>query len=199
MDIKKISKKQLAEIVACYEKVFPGWELVAGERLLRRSGPVLQQIGFEALRSGAYRPSAAIRVLIAPGILLLPQFLDIRHREISPREHERKWEQVVAAIEQQILPSVRAPLRIEDIIELTTKNLAGSTNDMCGLAALHAYVGNDNEALVWCQRVVSKLQLSDHELKEWELAHLEYVKKLSNAINSGKTEAYWQEQSMGST
>lgn len=194
MNIKPLTKSQLSEVVACYGKAFPGWDVVAGERLVRSSGPLLQQIGFEALRSGAYRPSVAVRVLIAPGVVLLPQFLDVRHREIFAREHASKWERVVAAIEQQVRPSVRAPLDVRDVIDLGTKSTAGSANDMCGLAALNAYIGNSDEALGWCKRLDDKMQVANRQLEEWEAAYLRYTKDLAVAIHAGNVDAYLQRQ-----
>ncbi|ROH85915.1 hypothetical protein ED236_09305 [Pseudomethylobacillus aquaticus] len=194
MSIKPLTKNQFSEVVACYGKAFAGWDVVAGERLIRSSGPLLQQIGFEALRSGAYRPSVAVRVLIAPGVVLLPQFLDIRHREIFAREHASKWERVVEAIEQQIYPSVRAPLDVREVIELSTKLTSGSANDMCGLAALNAYIGNREEALAWCRQLDDKMRASNRQLEKWEAAYLRYTKDLAAAINAGEVDAYLQRQ-----
>ena len=190
VSIKPLTKSELSEIVAFYGKAFPDWQIMEGERLTRSNGPLLQQIGFEALRSGAYRPSTAVRVLIAPNVVLLPQYLDLRHREVFPKEHLSKWERVVQAIEQQFKPSVRAPLDIQEVINLCTQSTNGSANDMCGLAALNAYIGNSTAALEWCGKLDEKFLAIGRSLEEWELRYLNYSKELTASIRAGKEEIF---------
>jgi hypothetical protein len=55
-----------------------------------------------------------VRPLPLPTIARLPQFPDIKHRGTLLRQHADKWRRVVAAMEQQFRPSIRAPLDLLD-------------------------------------------------------------------------------------
>lgn len=198
VSIKSLTKKQLSEIVSCYARAFTDWNTVSADRLIRFNGPLLQQIGFEVLRSGAYRPSSAIRVLIAPNVVLLPQFLDISHREIFLREHPTKWERVVLAMEEQIRPSVRKPLEVKEVIELCTSLAAGSANDICGLSALNAYVGNYDGALEYCRLLDEKMFSIGRPLEEWEELYWQYTKGLATAILEGGVDSFLQAHTVNS-
>ncbi|MCY2987167.1 MAG: hypothetical protein NTY19_04765 [Planctomycetota bacterium] len=188
--MKRLTKKQLADIVDVYHTKFSQWTVIGGERLVRLNGPVLQQIGFEILRSGAYRPSSGVRFLVAPGAAMLHQFLDIRHREILLREHGAAWERVIDAMEQQFVPSVRNPLRVEEVRDLCEHAAGQNTNACYGLAALNAYLGDTSRALVWCDRLNASVAASDPEPAAWQLEHLEFGRKLRDAIQEGKERSF---------
>ena len=111
----EITKKQLAEIVNCYATAFPDWKIVGGGRLVRICFPVLQQIGFEALSSGSYRPSMVMRALPFQGIKMLSQQLGVKHRQLNLREHPLYWQKVVTAMEREFVPSVRQPLELPKV------------------------------------------------------------------------------------
>lgn len=180
-----ITKRQLAEIVACYAMMFPDWKLVEGDRLERSSGPIVQQIGFEALRSGAYRPAGVIWVSSLPTVAMLHQFLDVKHRQILLREHASKWGAVVAAMEQQFRPPVRKPLDLYEIRSLCEHAARGSTNDLCMLAILHAYLGENEKALSCCERMQALPPPSLAPRLDWEQRHKEFGQRLRAAIEAG--------------
>ena len=61
------SASELREVVEdCRRRAFAAWRLLGGCFLVREAGPVLQEIGFERLSCGEYRPISAVRVLVVP-------------------------------------------------------------------------------------------------------------------------------------
>ena len=73
---KRLSSSELREVVASFGAQFPGWNKLTG-RLVRTQGPIVQNIGFETLRSGGYRPVAGLRCVAIPEVAMLAQFLDM--------------------------------------------------------------------------------------------------------------------------
>jgi len=183
--IYPLTKKQLKEVVECYAAVFPDWKIIDGDRLVRSCGPILQQIGFEALRSGAYRPAAGIRALPLPTVRMLPQFLDIKHVQILLREHATKWQGVVAAMEQQFRPSIRKPLDLREVKGLCEQEARESTNDLCMLAILNAYLGEKEQALSCCERMQTVPPPTLAPRLDWEQRHREFGRQLRQAIEAG--------------
>lgn len=183
--IQPLTKKQLAEIVECYATVFPDWRLIDGNRLERSFGPVVQQIGFEALRSGAYRPAMVMRALPLPTVRMLHQFLDIKHVQILPRQHPVMWKSVVAAMEEQFRPSIRKPLDLREIKGLCEQEAKESTNDLCMLAILNAYLGEKEKALACCERMQTLPPPTLAPRLDWEERHKEFGRQLRQAIEAG--------------
>lgn len=180
-----LTKKQLAEVVECYAAVFPGWEVLGGNRLVRTEGPILQQIGFEALRSGEYRPMAGVRASSLPNVRMLPQILDVKHRQALLREHPTKWRDIVAAMEQQFRPPVRKPLDLQEVKALCEQQARDSSNDLCMLAILYAYLGEKDKALVCCERIRSLPSPGLGPRLDWEEQHKEFGRQLRQAIEAG--------------
>lgn len=58
--------EELAPIVSDYRREFPTWESLGQEMLVRFEGAVAQTIWFDRLRTGAYRPTCTVRILVAP-------------------------------------------------------------------------------------------------------------------------------------
>ncbi len=191
--IKKLTRKELTEIVRCYANVFPEWKIVGGNRLVRTNAIILQQIGFESLRYGAYRPVALIQVLPLPFLSMLHQELDIKHREIERREHPLMWQKVVAAMEQQFQPSIRKPLdlrEVRDLCEQANKVIAESRGreciyNLCMLSILNAYLGEREQALSYCQQMKDVPPPDSRTLFDWEISCLEFGNKLHKAIENG--------------
>ncbi|MCD4825804.1 MAG: hypothetical protein K8S55_14520 [Phycisphaerae bacterium] len=183
--LQPITKKQLREIVQCYAAVLPEWEIVGGDSMVRSEGPVTQQIGFESLRSGAYRPAMGIRALPLPTVAMLHQFLDIKHRETFLREHPSRWENVATAMEQQFRPSIRKPLDLREVKILCEQEAGESTNDLCMLAILSAYLGDSEEALSYCDRMQALSPPALAPQLEWEQRHKEFGRQLREAIQAG--------------
>ena len=183
--IQPLTKKQLSEIVECYATVFPDWQLLDGNRLERTFGPVVQHIGFEALRGGAYRPMGAIWALPLPTVAMLHQFLDIKYVQILPRQHVRVWRDVVGAMEKQFCPSIRKPLELLEIKGLCEQQARTTTNDLCMLAILNAYIGEREKAFICCENMQSITTPMLAHLPEWEERHRNFCRELQKAIETG--------------
>lgn len=182
-----LTKQQLREIMEIYHARFPEWSLLPeSNRFVRVSGPVLQQIGFEALRSGVYRPSSCIRVLIAPDVVVLASFLDIRHREISLREHPRKIDAVVVAMEQQFQPAIREPLDHKEVKRLCASNDTRNLYDLAALVALHAYDGDIYKAKEYTNEAINSTSSFDRRLHDWELDLVRFMETLRDLLDSGE-------------
>jgi hypothetical protein len=180
-----LTKKQLAEIVQSYAAVFSDWTVVGGDRLVRVHGPILQQIGFETLRSGAYRPAGGLRALPLTTVRMLHQFLDVKHRQTLLREHPAKWKGVVTAMEQQFCPSIREPLDLVVIEGLCKQAARESSNDLCMLALLHAYLGKKEDAISCCERIKHAGLPTLAPLQDWEQRHRDFGSQLRTAIEEG--------------
>lgn len=180
-----LTKKQLTEVVGCYAAALTDWQIIGGDRLVRTHGPILQQIGFEALRSGAYRPAAGIRARPLPTVRMLHQFLDVKHRQTLLREHPTKWRGIVAAMEQQFCPSIRRPLDLREVLLLCRTKAKDSTNDLCMLAILHAYLGDREQALSCCDRMQILPPPTLAPRLDWEKRHKEFGLALRQAIETG--------------
>src|SRR6267142_2839700 len=97
-----LTKKQLVEYFQPYREAFPDWAVEHDVTLTRTHGPLKQAIHFQAVRSGAYRPSHAIDISmrVPDGCSILHKHLDVKHREVLPREHATKWPLVLKAMEE---------------------------------------------------------------------------------------------------
>lgn len=188
--IKPLTKAQLAQYFTVYREAFSEWTVEHDVTLTRTHGPVKQIVAIESLRDGSYRPSCCIRVAGPPGgSQLLFRFLDIKHRQILPRQHASMWPRVIEAMEQQFLPPVRKPLDLsyllclaeEDVVRDRIENI----NYFNGLAMLHAYVENPEASLKWCKRVENQLAAREREPADWEREQALFTRDLSEAIQMG--------------
>ena len=206
MDKKKLrrylpmTRKEQREVLQCYATAFPDWKVIADGRLVRYHGPIMQQIGFEALRGWSYRPAAVIRALPLPTVRMLDQLLDIkRGGSIGMRDHPRQWKDVVVAMEQQFRPSVRKPLDLREVTELCKHEVLERTNDLCMLAILNAYLGENEQALSYCERIqAAPLPTLPPPLKAspaWERQRREFGLRLKEAIEQGKAREFleWEQ------
>ena len=196
--IKPLTKAQLAGFFRDYRDAFPGWSVEADVVLSRALGPVKQVIAFEALRSGAYRPSHSIEVTGPPDTgQLLFQHLDVRHREVLPREHATKWPFVVKAMEEQFLPAVREPLDLARVLRLGEEQVArdGSENPVSfsSLAALSAHLGDSDRSLRWCDRSSSRLASLGRDPADWESRLDSFNQQLRKSIQTGRVREFLRE------
>jgi hypothetical protein len=182
---RPLNKRQLAEIVDYYATAFAGWDLINGEVFARAQGPIVQHLGFEPLRYAAYRPWSAIGTLPLPTVRMLHQMLDVKHRQIEMRAHPTRWTSVVEAIEQQFYPSVRKPLNLEEVKGRCEQSARESTNDLCMLAILSAYLGNKEQALSYCDRIQTSPLPTLAPRLDWEQRHKEFGRQLRQAIEAG--------------
>src|SRR5262245_55979329 len=179
MQIKKLTRQQLKEFFTAYRSAFPDWSVEDEVVLARREGPLTQRIAFEALRDGAYRPSCSVEVGDAR---ILFRFLDIRHREVLPRQHTRLWPEVVRAREEQFQPHVRKPLDVREVLRLgeeeAERDRITNVKHNYALALLSAHVGEAQRALFWCVRIEDALESRRGQLAEWEQEVADQVRKL---------------------
>lgn len=191
MPMKPLAKTELKEYFQVYRDAFPEWEADVPYSLSRTCGPITQTIGFQNLSYGAYRPSCGVRVIGPPdeGSELLPQLLDVKHREVSRREHSEKWPKVLQAIEEQFVPDVRKPLDIAEVLELAEEEAEKGANGryLSGVAALCTYVGQDDRAIEWCNRAEASINEFGHAMPcpDWMLKQVDFACSLREAIRSG--------------
>lgn len=180
-----MTAKRLHQFVKSYETAFADWELVNDEYFIRFEGPVAQVVGFEGLRSGAYRPVSGIRVLVAPHAAMHHQFLDIRNREIFATEHEEKKQRVIEAMEEQFSPSIRRSLDPSEVLQLCESAATERTSDAYALSALNAACGNRARAIYWLDVLSRLTEKSGDELFEWERENMEFGNELRRHLKEG--------------
>ena len=189
-----MTKKQLQSVVIDYASHFPGWVLFPdGTALTRCSGPIQQMIWFQKMSSAAYRPTHSIGslVLSCAHIRMLPQMLDVKHREVEVRWHGRKWRDTLTAMEEQFKPDIRKPLDIAEILVLCEAEARqDATNDLTMLAILYAWLGRDAQALDCCQRMQHCPLPKLAPIPEWEDAMRAFGIDLANAIRAGRAKQF---------
>ncbi len=184
-----MTKSELRRYVEAYEPLFDGWSKRDGEGFFRFSGPFVQQVWFENLRSGAYRPVMTVSILVASGGARLHQFLDIQNREVLPRDHERKQDNVRHAMLAEFRPQISKPLDESETMQLFIDQATDRIIDASSLASLYAYVGNLSKAKELIARV-RQLATSKSELLDWERDRVQDVESLADAIEKGSEVAY---------
>ncbi len=189
---------ELREFFANYRSAFPDWQVKHDVTLARANGPVKQSICFQALKSGAYRPSCSIEILCAPpSTRILGNWLDIKHQQIDRREHAEKWPRVVTAMEKQFQPAIRSQLNVIDVLRLGEEEIKvkqiDNINNSSGLAALNAYVDNTARASFWCDRIEEQLKTRGREPADWEILHAHFALQLRHAIQNGMHRTYLSE------
>ena len=195
VSVKPLTKAELIDYFQVYRNAFPDWAVEHQVVLVRSHALIRQSIAFEALRSGAYRPSCSIHVAGPPdGSQLLFSFLDIKHRDVRRREHDTKWPLMITAMEEQFLPPIRKSLDIEHVLWLSEKEVVQDSvdhiNHSTGLAVLNAYVGNAQRALYWCDRVEKRATALGSQLAAWEIRKRLFTSELRRAIEAGKDREY---------
>lgn len=186
-----MTAKRLHQFVKAYVPAFPDWKLVNDEFFIRFEGPIAQVIGFEALRSGAYRPMHAIRILVAPDAGMLDQFLDIKNREIFATEHdEAKVSQIVKAMEEQFVPAIRSALVPDEVLHLCESSATERVNDAYALSALNASCGNRERAIEWLDVLLRLTEQRKQELFDWEREYMEFGNELRRQIEGHSEKAF---------
>lgn len=183
-----MTRKQLRDVTALYATQFSEWSLEGNGTVFGRcDGPVRQIIWFEKLRSGSYRPSHGITAipLAKANIFMLPQ-LPFRPSTVEYRWHDRKWPEMLAAMERDFRPNIREPLDVSEVLALCeAESRPDSMNDLAMLAILHAWLGRDGEALQCCQRML-RLELSSvAAIREREDTLVTFGSRLEDAVTSG--------------
>ena len=150
----------------------------------RTCGPVKQQVWFEGLRSGEYRPASCVDILVAPDVVMLHRFLDIRHRQILLREHEAMRPSVIEAMTTQFRPHINHPLDPAEVLRLCEAESTDRISDICGVAALAASLGKSDLAFEWCKKADASLASLGRDPTDWELSYYDFIKQLDAALRS---------------
>jgi hypothetical protein len=192
-----MSKGQLKAVVSEYAAQFPEWTIfVEGTAFLRCSGPVQQMIWFQKMSSASYRPTSVISTTVHPVPSMLAQVLDVKHREVEHRWHDRKFADTLAAMEQQFRPDIRKPLDIAEILALCEAEAAAmpdTTNNMAMLAILNAWLGRDAEALEFCERMQHCPLPKLAPMPEWEEAMRVFGRNLAGSVGAGRAKTFLEE------
>ncbi|MDX1961726.1 MAG: hypothetical protein SFX18_01150 [Pirellulales bacterium] len=191
MSMKPLTKNELREYFQVYRDAFPEWEADVPYSLSRTCGPITQVIGFQNLSYGAYRLMCGVEVSGPPdgGSFVLPQMLDVKHRNIERRQHLTKWPKVLRAIEEQIVPDVRMPLEIVEVFQLAEEEAERGANGryLNGVAALSVYVGQYDRAIEWCNQAEASFSEFEKAIPcpEWMLIQRDFTNRLREAIKNG--------------
>ncbi|OCC22947.1 hypothetical protein MB02_14370 [Croceicoccus estronivorus] len=191
-----MTKGQLKAVVSEYAAHFPEWAIfVDGTAFVRRSGPIQQMIWFQKMSSAAYRPTHGISSLVLPEahIRMLSQVLDVKHREIEHRWHDRKFADTLAAMEEQFRPDIRKPLDLAEVLascEAEAAAMLDTTNNMAMLAILYAWLGRDTDALDCCERMQHCPPPTLAPMPEWEEATRVFGRDLAKAVQVGSAREF---------
>lgn len=179
-----ITKAQLKVVVSDYLEAFPDWEIIPdGTAFVRTLGPVRQMIWFQKMGSAAYRPTHVVNSTVLPTLRMLHQLLDVKHREVEVRWHERKLPATLAAMEQQFKPGIRKPLDIAEVLALCERDARlDATNDLVMLAILYAWLDRKLEALDCCERVPHCPLPTLAAMPDWERTMRAFAGELADAI-----------------
>jgi hypothetical protein len=187
-----ITKVQLKAVVSDYSAMFPDWKIIQdGTAFVRSLGPVRQMIWFQKMGSAAYRPTHVINTTVLPMPRMLHQLLDVKHREVEIRWHERKLPETVAAMEQQFRPNIRKQLDIAEVLALCEAEARpDATNDLAMLAILYAWLDRKAEALDCCERMEHCPVPTIAPMPEWEEAMRAFGGELADAIRKNNAKPF---------
>jgi hypothetical protein len=186
----RLTAKQLRNFVDDYSAIFTEWRSIGGYAFVRSDGPFRQSVGFESLLSGAYRPMNAISTTVGPEAVLHHQFLDVKHREVQPREHSRMRDRVARAMDEQFEPSIRSPLEPIKVLALCEHRAVGKIRDASGLAVANAYLGNVQRSFYWLERIRSVFESIEGEPAAWQRELVDFGKQLRDALVEGTAENF---------
>lgn len=184
-----MTDSQLKAVVKDYATAFPSWTLHFDKTaIFRRSGPVEQMIWFQKMSSAAYRPTHVINTTILKIPRMLNQ-LPFRPSAVELRAHDRKFGEMLAAMERQFQPDIRKPLDPAEVLllcETEAKSMPDSTNNLAMLAILYAWLGRKAEALECCERMQHCLLPALAPMPEWEDAMRKFGRELAAVTIEGK-------------
>jgi hypothetical protein len=188
-----MTKAQLKAVVADFAAMFPDWNLVHdGTAFVRTLGPVRQMIWFQKMSSASYRPTHVINTSVLSMPRMLTQ-LPFRPSTVDYRSHDRKWPEMLAAMEQQFRPDIRKPLDIAEVLalcEAEARSMPDTTNNMTMLAILYAWLGRDVEALDCCERTQHCPLPKLAPMPEWEETMRAFGRNLAKAVQTGSAREF---------
>lgn len=182
----RMKHRQLVGVVKQFAEHFPGWKIIHGNQaIVRELFPIRQQISFEALRSGAYRPSHVMASLPVPLCSMLFQFLSIPGRELQYKWHNNHWKEMLDRMDQQFVPSVRRPLDILEVTALCEWEARPTVNDGMMLATLYAWLGRSSQAIDKCREMQSYPPPALAPRIDWDQRMQAFARDLVTAIERG--------------
>lgn len=182
---KKLTKKEVSLYLKQYQEKLPGWDMIRMDVLARFDMFVAQNLWFERISGGEYRPMSYLSVLVAEVgdtcVGVLHQDLNVRVREASRREHPLKFERMVEAMCSEFVPSFREPLTTEGaytaIIGTDSKY---HVNEAFALVSLAGAMGLAADLKKWTEvfhDVQNRLAFPNDEL---EVQQREFVEKVNS-------------------
>jgi hypothetical protein len=94
-----------------------------------------------------------VHILAAPGpeggTIVLPQFLNVKIREITLKSHARALGAVLGALKSEILPSLSQQLDEHAVVELLKQKSASRPANAFALACLLAVLGASDDSVHW--------------------------------------------------
>lgn len=181
-----MTRRQLVDVVAQYAEHLPGWAVIhRGQVIAREAFPIRQEIGFEALNSGAYRPSHAIVAMPAPPSAMLFGFLSVPRREVQYKWHDKHRLEVLAKMEAEFIPNIRQPLDILEVTSLCQATARPVVSDDLMLAILFAWEKRYGEAIDKCRQMQSRAPPSLAPRLDWEASMKNIGLDLVVAIEAG--------------
>jgi hypothetical protein len=88
-------------------------------------------------------------------------------------------------MEQQFRPSIRAPLDLVEIRSVCEEEARETTNDLCMLAILSAYLGDRQKALWYCGRITTAEPPTLAPRLDWERRNIVFGRELHAALEAG--------------
>lgn len=191
---RRMTLSELEPFVAQYHAQFPGWKRTFKEAFGRENGPIAQEIFFERLSYGTYRPASIIRFFVAPSGSAFHQFLAPPARESRPGEHDNRFPKIVEAMHKEIVPPVDGPLIPEDILRRYENQKQHRSPDAYHLAALNAYLGNEDRALHWCKEFVRLVEeRGEYAWQHGDSERHAFLKQLEQWINTDEAKPRLEE------
>jgi hypothetical protein len=192
---EKMTLRELEPFVAEYHAQFPDWKRTFKEAFGRENGPIAQEIFFERLSYGTYRPASIIRFFVAPSGSAFHQFLTPPARESRPGEHDYKFLKIVEAMHKEIVPSVDGPLIPEDILRrFEQREQYNKDVKAHDLAALNAYLGHEDRALYWCEQFPKLVEArGQYAWQDYDYERLTFLKQLEQWIKTGEVKSRLEE------
>ena len=140
-----------------------------------------------AQADGTYRPVCYLRVLAAPdlpGVMELPQHLNVKVRQLSLREHETDRDRVFEAMKREFVPDVRRPLDPGSVLEYYEREAIPNSAEAYSLSALSAFLGDSDRSQKWSRRF-TELVVSLGYWEEWDKERQAFLEKVELWIREG--------------
>ena len=192
--------KQLRPIIERFRNALGDeWHVVEREVLARRDGPVLQQIEFGRKSSGVAITSSGAHLLVRNTGLgsefLLRDIGDSGDR-MTPHNHEYAYPRFLKQLYERAEPPISEPLdweqclaSWEEWVRAKMKEKGGIVtwrgHDCVGLSALHAYRGDDEQAMEWREHFMGHLRYRGAMVKDFQREQTKFMDQLARWMYEG--------------